>query len=168
MRSRTVLLLLAVLLLAALPLSARGRGHFGPRALHGGFTSGWDCGLYGYNSVFSPSVFSPAPFGYGYGGYGYYPAHFPVYPYPAPMVQHPQYVNVIMEATHDWRYWSPPTKVIEGPVGESSDLRVIGMGVPQSPSNNAEPLGDVARRYRELGAQSRSQQSALSARRFEQ
>ncbi len=165
---RTLLLLVGMMLLSVGPLSAqhRGGGHFGGHRFHGGFGGfgGFgNCGFLGSGSVFSPSVFASPPFvGYGYGYYGY-PSHFPPYPYPAPLPQQPQYTTVIAEPSHDWRNWSPTSKVIVETPTKPSDARVIGMGVPQWAANNSEPLGDVARRYRVLAAQARSKQRVVIA-----
>ncbi len=162
---RRIIVLVAILLLSAGSLSAQFRGHGGfpgGRCGFGGFGSLGGFGGFGGYGAFSPGPFAPSPFdyGFGYGGYGYYPAHFPPYPYPALLPQQPQYTVMILEATHDWRYWSPTTKVIVGPVADGSDSRLIGMGVPQW-AVNSEPLGDVARRNRVVAAGARPEQRAV-------
>ncbi len=174
MRRRRLLLMAALLLIAGqcLPLQAQHRwgslGGFG----HGG---GFGFGGWGHG-------------GFGFGGWNNYPP----YPYPAPMPRLPVYVNVIVEATHDWRFWSPTTKVIAAPIPDVCVLgevhhslgvadprvirgsdpgasavreeRVIGMGAPLWASSNFLPLGDMARRYRTLAAAARSHRPVLTAR----
>lgn len=188
MRRRRPLLLLVVLLLGALSLKAHGPGRGfrsgrGFQGGHGGFYGGGGFhgggGFYGgYGGAFD--------FGYGHGGlfappvlgYFNYWNNYLSAPYGAALPQRPQYTVVILEATHDWRYWSPTSKLIAGPVtiayrpeqrdapgsSPATEERVIGMGVPQWAQNASEPLGDVARRYRVLAACARSNQPFLAAR----
>lgn len=161
MLSRRVVLLVAILVLAAASLPAQRVSRRMSHPGRGGARSG---GYWGNGGGLVPPLYAPSLFdsGYGYGGFGgyggfngyglgygyspYYSAHYP--PYSPPFWPPPQYTVTILEATHDWRYWSPTTRVIVGPVAEGSDPRTIGMGVPKW-AVKAEPLGDIARRYRQ-------------------
>jgi len=172
---RTLGLLLLVVALGALTLEAHGPGGFRTgRGFHGGG------GFYGgYGGGFN--------FGFGGGYGGFYSPPIPGYfnswnnylsvPYALPLPQRPQYSVAILEASHDWRGWSPTTKLIVGREtiayrahGQSTPTagneRVIGMGVPQWVQSESEPLGDVARRYRAL-ARVGSAQRLLAAQRAE-
>ena len=182
MRRLAAVGVLAVVVFGAvsLPAQRHQRGFAGPQRGFKGHPGGVGrAAVYSARAPYNATVFPLRPiyadtvpfspffgnaYGYGYGYGGYYPAHFPVYPYPAPLPQRPQYVTVILEATHDWRYWDPPTRIIVGPVPKTPCDQVIGMGVPRVlQQNTAEPLGDVARRLR-LAAAARAGQPAVVLR----
>lgn len=198
--AKRLALLAFALALGAAPLSAqRWQGRFAyaipdthSRAFGQRFAGfgGFQGGHCGYGGFAAPVI--SAPFGYGF-GYGYpgfgnpYFGNYPAYPYAAFSPQ-PQYVNVIVEAHHDWRYWSPPSRVLVMPVINrievsapatpapatpparpearmpEADPRVIGMGLPQWAQHGAQPLGDVARRHRQMVAASPARPAVFIAR----
>lgn len=201
MGKRSLLLFAFALLLGAAPLSAqRWQGRFayaGPDSRAGAFGHrfggfggfrGGHCGYGGFAASVFAAPFYGNGFGYGYPGFGNpYFGNYPAYPYAAFSPQ-PQYVNVILEPHHDWRYWSPPSRVLVMPVINrievsapsapapsvpparpeawvpEADPRVIGMGLPQWSQNTVEPLGDVARRHRQMIAASPARPAVLVAR----
>src|SRR5687767_6427926 len=99
---RRVLLLIVLLLFTAVAASAQIRGG-GFHHRGGGFH---DRG--GYDGFAAPMFPSAYDF--------FYPSHFAPYPYPAPMPQEAPARVFVAEATHDWRNWPPPRKIITGPL----------------------------------------------------
>ena len=83
----------------------------------------------------------PAQHFLSYGGWSNYP------PYPPVRFPEPQrYAVLILEATHDWRFWSPTTRVIIGPapgkciLGEAHhSLAGVNFGVLRSQVARAGP-----------------------------
>lgn len=173
MAGRRTLGLLLVVALGALTLEAHGpggfrsgRGFHGGGGFYGGYGGAFNFG-YGGHGGFAPPVL----------GYFNYWNNYLSASHGLPLPQRPQYSVAILEASHDWRGWSPTTKLIVGRVTiaygadgqratEAGDERLIGMGVPQWAKSESEPLGDVARRYRAL-ARVGSAQRLLAAQRAE-
>ncbi len=173
---RTLGLLLLVVALGTLALEAHGPGgfrtgrgfHGGGGVYYGGYGGGFDFGFGGgYGGFYSPPIL-------GYYNYG---SNYLSVPYALPLPQRPQYSVGILEASHDWRGWSPTTKLIVGRetiaygtdgqgTPTAGNERVIGMGAPKWAQDEPEPLGDVARRYRAL-AKVGSAQRLLAAQRPE-
>ena len=190
--SRFLLLAPVLLLCSAAPVEAQrrigfasGGGGISQHVANYGSFSGF--GGYGHGFGYFPGFGFPG-FDHGFGGYGW--NNYPPYPYPAYLPQHPSYSVVIAEATHDWRFWDPTSRVLLEPMPKECVLgkehhqiaraafgsvivtersvpapageRVIGMGVPTwiQPS---PPLGDIARQYRQLSARGAEQVARVAA-----